>query len=373
MVLKWGILGSGRIAKDFACSMMAVDGSECVAVASRKPSESLTAFAASFGCRPHTSYEAMAADAEVEAVYVATIHPTHYALAKMSLEAGKHCMVEKPFAMNSREAAELAALAQSKGLFLMEAMWTACLPATIEALRMVEAGEIGELQSANASVGGVWYTPEELADEEGRAAAKDLGSGVLLDVGCYAIAVPYMFYKQMGISDESIALRSSVGSLCAAGADISGTHTLSYGANPERTAVAHCSWRYMLPNEVLLYGTKGILTLNSVWGATQISVSGPAMHPGEPERNNEVKQVGYEPPAAGTEGKWSGDTAWRSGMAHEIREAEECIAAGRTESDKWPLSATLKVMELMDDARRLMEVQYPSDVVSVTLDHAVSL
>jgi predicted dehydrogenase len=73
MVLKWGILGSGRIAKDFACSMMAVDGSECVAVASRKPSESLTAFAASFGCRPHTSYEAMAADAEVEAVYVATI------------------------------------------------------------------------------------------------------------------------------------------------------------------------------------------------------------------------------------------------------------------------------------------------------------
>ena len=53
MVLKWGILGSGRIAKDFACSMMAVDGSECVAVASRKPSKSLTAFAASFSCRAH--------------------------------------------------------------------------------------------------------------------------------------------------------------------------------------------------------------------------------------------------------------------------------------------------------------------------------
>ena len=188
MVLKWGILGSGRIAKDFACSMMAVEGSECVAVASRRPSEALTAFAASFGCRAHASYTDLAADAEVEAVYVATIHPTHYALAKMSLEAGKHCMVEKPFAMNAREAAELAALAESKGLFLMEAMWTACLPATIEALRMVAAGEIGELQSASASVGGVWYSEDDLANEAERAAAKALGSGVLLDVGCYAIA-----------------------------------------------------------------------------------------------------------------------------------------------------------------------------------------
>lgn len=161
--------------------------------------------------------------------------------------------------------------------------------------------------------------------------------------------------------------------LLVTGADISGTHTLSYGTEPERTAVAHCSWRYMLPNEVVLYGTKGILTLNSVWGATEISVSGPAMHPGEPERDNEVKKVSYEPPAAGTEGKWSGDTAWRSGMAHEIREAQECIAAGKTESAKWPLSATLKLMELMDDARKLMGVEYPSDAASVTLVQAASL
>ena len=67
-------------------------------------------------------------------VYVATIHPTHYAITKMALEAGKSCMVEKPFGMNAREASELAELAKVKGVFLMEAMWTACLPATIEAL-----------------------------------------------------------------------------------------------------------------------------------------------------------------------------------------------------------------------------------------------
>ena len=164
--------------------MLAVDGSELVAVASRLPSDGLTAFAESFGCRSHGSYAALAADPEVDAIYVATIHPTHHAITKLALGAGKHCMVEKPFGMNAREAKELAALASERRVFLMEAMWTACLPATIEALRMVSAGEIGEVSSANASVGGVWYSPDDLADAQGRTAAKALGSGVLLDVGC---------------------------------------------------------------------------------------------------------------------------------------------------------------------------------------------
>jgi predicted dehydrogenase len=185
MGLKWGILGAGNIARDFACSMLAVDGSEVVAIASRRQTPQTEDFAAKFSCACHPSYEALAADEGVEAVYVATIHPTHFALAKLSLEAGKHVLVEKPFGMNAREAKELAELASSKGLFLMEAMWTACMPATLKALRMVAAGEIGELLSATANVGGVWYAPEDLANEEARQQAKSLGSGVLLDVGCY--------------------------------------------------------------------------------------------------------------------------------------------------------------------------------------------
>lgn len=180
MVLRWGVLGSGKIARDFACSMLAVDGCEIVSVvsapthykratyrhisfrdqqvllttrfappvlsqASRRESETLTKFAEDFSCRSYGSYEAMAGDAEVDIVYVATIHPTHHALAKMALNAGKvrqgstvlfepvvrrndsvgrsqHVLVEKPFTMNHREAAELVDLAADKGLFLMEAM-----------------------------------------------------------------------------------------------------------------------------------------------------------------------------------------------------------------------------------------------------------
>ena len=87
-----------------------------------------------------------------------------------------------------------------------------------------------------------------MADVESRTRARAVGSGVLLDVGVYAIAVPYMFYRAAGVPDSDITLHSSVGTLCAAGCDIAGVHTLSYGGG--RTAIAHCSWNYMLPNEV---------------------------------------------------------------------------------------------------------------------------
>ena len=254
-------MGAGKIARDFACSTLAVEGAQVVAVASRRQTPQTEDFAEKFGCVCHLNYQELVADAAVEAVYVATIHPTHFALAKLSLEAGKHVLVEKPFGMNAREAKELAQLAASKGLFLMEAMWTACLPATLEAIRMVSDGEIGELLSAAANVGGVWYVPEDLQDEEARQQAKSLGSGVLLDVGCYAMAVPYMFFRHLGVADDDVCMISSVGSLCAAGCDIAGVHTLSYGqaGQSTRTAIAHCSWNYTLPNEVVLYGTRGIL------------------------------------------------------------------------------------------------------------------
>ena len=126
-------------------------------------------------------------------------------------------------------------------------------------------------------------------------------------------------------------------------------------------------------DQVVLLGTKGILTLNSVWGADKITCSGPAMHPGEPERDCEVTAAPFEPPAAAASGKWSGagdGTAWRSGMAHEIREVQESIVAGRKGSAKWPMAATIKVAQLMDAARAQMGVRYASDAASITAQQA---
>jgi predicted dehydrogenase len=93
-VIRWGILGTGGIAKTFAAGLAALDDAKLVAVGSRT-SESARAFAlAHGGIRAHVSYEALVVDAEVDAVYVATPHPAHHANALLCIAHGKAALVE---------------------------------------------------------------------------------------------------------------------------------------------------------------------------------------------------------------------------------------------------------------------------------------
>ena len=127
---KWGLASSGKICFDFANALTTLkDGNhEIVAVAARSAA-SAKEFAAKFDIpKALEGYAALAADSDVEVVYVGTIHPTHLQVVKMMLEGGKHVLCEKPLAMNVRETTEMIQLAKDKGLFLMEAMWTSFLP-----------------------------------------------------------------------------------------------------------------------------------------------------------------------------------------------------------------------------------------------------
>jgi len=95
---------------------LVLTGRRVTAVGSRSQA-SADRFAAQFGIpHAHPSYEGLAADPEVDVIYVATPHPMHFANAKMALAAGKHVLVEKPFTLNAPEAEELMALAEAKGL-----------------------------------------------------------------------------------------------------------------------------------------------------------------------------------------------------------------------------------------------------------------
>src|SRR5680860_1019505 len=125
--LRWGILATGGIAHAFASDLV-LHGFAVQAVGSRTQ-QSADAFAAEFGIpTAHGSYEALVADPDVDIVYVSTPHPFHAANATLALKAGKHVLIEKPFAMNGREAREIVDLAASRGLLVMEGMWTRFLP-----------------------------------------------------------------------------------------------------------------------------------------------------------------------------------------------------------------------------------------------------
>jgi predicted dehydrogenase len=120
--LRWGILGTGGIAHTFVSDLRLTESGVVSAVGSRSQG-SADRFANEFGVEGrHPSYESLVADPSVDVVYVATPHPMHRDNAILALHAGKPVLVEKPFAMNAVEAAEIVDVARKEGLFAMEAM-----------------------------------------------------------------------------------------------------------------------------------------------------------------------------------------------------------------------------------------------------------
>ena len=124
---RWGIVGTGGIARAFARDLL-LDGHALTAVGSRAQGTA-DAFAREFGLpTAHPSYEALAEDADVDIVYVATPHTLHHANAALALRSGKHVLVEKPFTINAAQAVDLIELARANSLVILEAMWTRWLP-----------------------------------------------------------------------------------------------------------------------------------------------------------------------------------------------------------------------------------------------------
>ena len=180
--MKWGILATGTIAKKFASTVeqMGAEGEQLVAVGSRHM-ESAQAFAQQYGIpRCYDSYEALAADPEVEAIYVATPNTLHYENCKLCLEQGKHVLCEKPFTIRPEQAQELYRLAEEKHLFLMEAFWIWLLPLYDRLREILAAGTIGELKQITCQYGFVAF-----GARKDRKFDSGLGGGALLDIGIY--------------------------------------------------------------------------------------------------------------------------------------------------------------------------------------------
>ena len=185
--LRWGIISTGGIAGTFVRDLAFIDSGVAVAVGSRSM-ESANAFADRYDIAGrYDSYEALVDDPDVEAVYVATPHPMHFDNAMLALERGKHVLVEKAFTVTGDQAAELVAVAASKKVFMMEAMWTRFLPHVIAIRELIADGSIGEIVSFEADHGKRFpYDPSS------RFFNPELGGGAMLDLGVYPISFASM-------------------------------------------------------------------------------------------------------------------------------------------------------------------------------------
>ncbi|MFS0787814.1 Gfo/Idh/MocA family oxidoreductase [Shouchella sp. 1P09AA] len=184
---KWGILGLGTIAHDFAKALNKHHGN-IYAVASRSQ-EKAEAFAKPYaGAKAYGDYDQLLQDNQVDIIYVATPHVNHYEYIKQALSKGKHVLCEKAITVNATELNELVALAKEKQLVLMEAMTIFHMPLYHKLKAMMTANQLGVVKTINVTFGS--YKPY---DEKNRFFNPELAGGALLDIGTYALSFARYF------------------------------------------------------------------------------------------------------------------------------------------------------------------------------------
>jgi len=320
--LRWGIVGPGIIANKFASAIANVEAAELVAVASRSKERGET-FAKQYRIpQVFSSYEALAQNDAVDAVYIATPHPFHLPCAELFLSSGKHVLCEKPLCVNAKQAQKLQNIAHENKAFLMEAMWTRFLPATQELCRMVKEGVIGEVMGLRAD-----FCYNQAPEEEPKLYQNHMAGGSLLDVGVYGLHFADLFLNQPKQIQASAWMRGGV--------DVHTSVQLSY----RNGAIAEISSAIGLekPCAAWLYGTNGKLEVPDFYGA-----QGFVLHTAD-------RKEAFCFPSVG------------DGFEEEIIEACRCIREGKTESERLPLWKTISILEQMDEIRAMIGASYPCE------------
>lgn len=256
--LRWGIIGTGAIARKFSRGLGDSRTGKLVAVGSRTE-EAARDFAAEFPARAYGSYELLLADAEVEAVYISTPHPLHAKWAIRAARAGKHVLCEKPLTMNAIEAAAVIAAAQEARVFLMEAFMYRCHPQTARLLELVREGRIGRVRLVQAA-----FSFRAAWNPEGRLLNRALGGGGILDVGCYGVSLSRLVAGAIeGARFADPEEVKGVGNIGETGVDEFAVAVLKF-PNGMLAQVA-CGVRVPMENVVRICGEEGRIDVPSPW------------------------------------------------------------------------------------------------------------
>ncbi|WP_283676932.1 Gfo/Idh/MocA family protein [Clostridium perfringens] len=189
--LKWGILGPGNIARDFAQALNRVNG-EVYAVASRNK-ERAEKFARENNVKKaYESYDEIIKDENIDVVYIATPHSNHYEYIIKSLNNNKHVLCEKAITVNERELEEALKIAREKNLVLEEAMTLFHMPLYEKVIKKINKKDLGKVNMVQVSFGSF-----KEYDENNRFFNLDLAGGALLDIGTYALSFARYFLSSM--------------------------------------------------------------------------------------------------------------------------------------------------------------------------------
>ncbi len=323
--VRWGILGTGGIARAFALGLKHAPGAVLAAVGSRTLASAET-FARELGIeRAYGSYQELADAPDVDIIYIGTPHPMHAENALLALGGGKAVLCEKPFTMNRVEAGEVVALARAKGLFLMEAMWTRFMPALAEVKRIMASGEIGTVTQVHADFG---YSAT--LDPEHRVNKLELGGGALLDLGIYPLSIACALLGQV----ESVRAQAVF-----TDTDVDATTAFTMKHSGGTLSVCSCSMRARSASELIVSGTGGSIRMHRMFHlAERVTVE---LLDGS-SRTVPTPYLG-------------------NGYTHEAIEAGRCLREGLLEHPWMTLDDSLGLMSLLDEIRNQIGLRYPTD------------
>lgn len=326
--LRWGILATGGIAGAFASDLRTA-GLDLVAVGSRSQ-DAADAFAARFDIpHAHGSYEALAADPDVDIVYVSTPHPMHHAGARLALEHGKHALVEKAFTVNRAQAEDLQRLAAERGLLVTEAMWTRYLPHMVHVRDVIAAGALGDLRAVFAD-----HTQSLPTDPAHRLNALELGGGALLDLAVY----PISFIWDILGAPTGIQAAARLGET---GADAEVATVMTHESGAISTSLS--SSRAAGPNTATVIGT-----------TARIEIGGAFWSP------NVVRTIAADGTLIEEFDGRLGPGEGR-GMQFEALAAQRLVAEGNIAGDILPIAESVRIMGTLDEIRRQIGVRYPGE------------
>ncbi len=325
-MVRFGIIGAGRIAETFAESLNGIKEGMLYAIASRSMEKAKT-FKKKFNVeKAFGSYQAMYEDPKLDCVYVATPHGLHYEQMLEILDYKKHILCEKAFTLNHKQAEHVFQKAKEQGVFVMEAMWTRFLPTIQGVIAHVVEGTIGEIKHLDAT-----FSFKDNQSPDNRLYNKELGGGALLDIGIYPITLANLVLGPPAIIDAHATLHET-------GVDY--YETITYEYENGALATLKAGFNKDEPREAMIYGTKGKIHIPNFWSAEEAYVYN--------EDDKLIEHIEYKHPI--------------NGFEYEINEVISCINNNRLESSVMPHTTTIRILKQMDALRKKWGIVYPQEV-----------
>ena len=317
--IRWGIIGLGNIANQFATDLKLIEEAELVAVASRSIDKA-NEFAVRHNCTNfYGMYDELFSDEQVDIIYIATPHDSHAELSIKAMENGKHVLCEKPLSLSYNDALRMTEASKKHNKFFMEAFWTRFIPSIKELLAKVKNGEIGEVKYVNADFA---FINRELGT---RLTDKKLGGGALYDIGVYPL---FLSYVALGIPKEIIAKST----YHTTGVDLQTTMILQYES---AQAVLHAGLVSASDMKATISGTVGRIDVDSPWFMTE----GYSIIKYEQEEKFNIPNIG-------------------KGYAHEAIECHDCIKNNQIESKLWSHQNSLDLSKITEDVRKQIGLKF---------------